>query len=78
MALAPNSNSVSITFSHNQCSIIMPEIKIDINSSIKDIKGLVEKKYGTEQNMMELMLLDTEGNLLNQLEDNELFGSYFP
>lgn len=56
---------------HNLTASRIPEIRFELNSSIKHVKELIEKRYGTCADQMELVLKDTCGTNVCNLGDDE-------
>jgi len=70
---------VVLHLSHNLTVSKIPEIRFDLASTIGHVKAMIEKRYGSAADQMELILKDLHGNnVCNLGEDDKPLSFYNP
>ena len=71
--------TIKLNATHSHMATRLMEIRFDMRQSIAEIKGQLERKFGTDPECMTLELQDTSGIKVCTMEcDNEKLAAYGP
>ena len=69
--------TLKLDVTHSELSMRMPELKFDRGQSILSVKASLEKRVGTSSESMQLVLKDTQGNVIATMDNNDMtLGDY--
>jgi tubulin-folding cofactor B len=71
-------NMVSLHITHNNLKMKMVDIRLDKHLTVEEVKYKVYRHCGTKTDSMELYLMQVDGSILCQLDDDRKMLGYYP
>lgn len=68
--------SVKVTLTHNLLNMRIPEIRFPLHIPVPYLKLACHSRFGTQEDSMQLVLQDVNGNTICPLDDAKVLGYY--